>query len=533
MEYQDTGAIDLNHDREAACAVCELNHWESVYTQWGRSTTCTNGHITLYTGFIMAERYNHNKGEFICLDSERAVTPSSSSGNQNGGLLYTTEMERESSNEEQYPHNVEVGCSVCVAQVQAQEVPFVKQLSIKPGGQSYLRNAIHGEWMKIASLNTGQDVTVSYGYTAASGTSSSEADTRMSAQSRAVDMSTCASASYSSEVKVGLSGSVEKGPFKSTLGLEVGFKSTVGVSTCGGETNSESTRVARAVKQSTSWDQSITETRSFSLSIPSQLPAGVPEAETMSTLGVDVWQWQWTIVEGGVEGVSTRTYQAKSQSQFVFVPVSTGASERRPCCYPGQEYGVLWYPFNCKTSAGLLPGAENAAHCGVGPPGSNAAEGWSEQEVVQWLGTLGLSSEYTIAYSDTWCGWDWLYDTSGMVHTTAQSCSEKCTENDACQFFVHQSWQGGSYRCTTFSTCNNRMTWLNVGSTVYQRHQWYNSVVAAKKLDGKAIGSLLRIIDESPSSYSSVMNVFGVTPEGATGDALKIMRGLIELRAAR
>ncbi|CAK0799656.1 unnamed protein product [Prorocentrum cordatum] len=65
MEYQNTGAIDANHDHEAACAVCELAHWESVYTQWGRSTTCASGHLTLYTGFIMSERYNHNKGDQI------------------------------------------------------------------------------------------------------------------------------------------------------------------------------------------------------------------------------------------------------------------------------------------------------------------------------------------------------------------------------------------------------------------------------------------------------------------------------------
>ncbi|CAK0844604.1 unnamed protein product [Prorocentrum cordatum] len=523
MEYENTGAIDANHDHEAACVVCELDHWESVYTQWGRSTTCTNNHITLYTGFIMAERYTHHKGEFICVDSERKVTPNSNGGNHNGGLLYTTEMEQGASDEEKYPHNVEVGCSVCVAQAQSQEVPFVRQTYIGSDGETYYRNAIHGEWVKIASMNIGQDVTVSYGYTSSSGTSSSEAETQSSAQSRAVDASMCTSASFevSASIKV------------KTPAASVGYKfaSSWGSSACSSETDAESSSVARATTQGTSWDQSVTETRSFSLSIPSQLPAGVPEAEAISTRGVDVWQWQWNIIEAAHEGVGEKAFEAKAQSRFLFAPVPAGTSERRPCCYPGQEYGILWYPFNCRTSAGLLPGAEHAAHCGVGPPGVHGAEEWSQQEVVEWLGTLGLSSEYTIAYPDTWCADGTLYD-AWHVHTTAQSCSEKCTENDACQFFL---WgvSSGSYRCATFGTCNTQHTYNDGDPNVYQKQQWYNDVAAAKKLDGKAIASLLRIIDESPSSFNAVMNVFGVAPEGATGDALKIMRGLVELRASR
>jgi hypothetical protein len=461
MEYQDTDAIDHNEMHEAACAVCELDHWESVYTQWGRSTTCTNGHITLYTGFVMAHHYTHQRSEFICVDSERAAIPGSSSGNENGGNLYTTEFQCPSEcHLEKYPSEVEVGCAVCVAEVESQEVPFVRETFVSPqDGNLYLKNAIHGEWEKIASLTTGQDVTVSYGYKASSGTSSSERDTEQSARSRAVDLKSCASSSFTTSVSTAISVEVEiKGPFGNggSVGYEneAGFSSSTGLETCGGQTSEQTTRVARSVAQGSKWSQSITETQSFSLSMPSQIPAGVAEADAISRLGVDVWQWRWIIVEGASEGVSTKMYHAKAQSRFVFTPVPSGDTERRPCCYPGQEYGVLWYPFNCKTSAGLLPGAENAAHCGVGPPGGYAAAGWTEQEVVAWLGTLDLSKPYS-------------------------------------------------------------------------------SEVAAKQLDGPAIDSLLRIIDESPSSYSSVMNVFGITPEGPTGDALKIMRGLIVLRSTR
>jgi len=455
MEYQNTGAIDANHDHEAACAVCELDHWESVYTQWGRSTTCTNGHITLYTGFVLAERYNHNKGEFLCVDSGREVIPGSNSGNQNGGLLYTTEMEQGSSDEEKYPHNVEVGCAVCAAQAEAQEVPFVRETVIGPDGEPLLKNAIHGEWVKIASLAAGQDVTVSYGYKTAAGTSSSEADTQQSAQSRAVDLTKCSSSSFSHTFTAETSTSVSAGgpavKVKATQTKSFAFTSATGSETCGGTTTTEKTSIARDVSRATSWDQSITETRSFSLSIPTQIPAGVPEAETILTLGVDVWQWRWTIFESGREGVSASAFEAKADSKFLFAPVPSGATERRPCCYPGQEYGVLWYPFNCKSSEGLLPGAEDAAHCKVGPPGGSVAEHWSADEVVAWLGTLELS-------------------------------------------------------------------------------QAYHAVVADRALDGPAIEALVRFVDESPASYSAVRSAFGEIP---SGDALKILRGLVELRSAR
>jgi hypothetical protein len=58
----------------------------------------------------------------------------------------------------------------------------------------------------------------------------------------------------------------------------------------------------------------------------------------------------------------------------------------------------------------------------------------------------------------------------------------------------------------------------------------YNTEVDARKLDGPAIESLLRFVDESPGSYSAMANVFGTIP---TGDALKILRGLMQLRSAR
>jgi len=536
MEYQNTGAIDANHDHEAACAVCELDHWESVYTQWGRSTTCTNGHITLYTGFVLAERYNHNKGEFLCVDSGREVIPGSNSGNQNGGLLYTTEMEQGSSDEEKYPHNVEVGCAVCAAQAEAQEVPFVRETVIGPDGEPLLKNAIHGEWVKIASLAAGQDVTVSYGYTSSSGTSSSEAETQSSAQSRAVDASMCTSASFevSASIKV------------KTPAASVGYKfaSSWGSSACSSETDAESSSVARATTQGTSWDQSVTETRSFSLSIPSQLPAGVPEAEAISTRGVDVWQWQWNIIEGAHEGVGEKAFEAKAQSRFLFAPVPAGTSERRPCCYPGQEYGILWYPFNCKTAEGLLPGAESAAHCKVGAPGDSPAQQWSAQEVVEWLDTLGLGASQAPPPAA------WTQDGTCILGPGSQRLLVQDDTSEGTSYpddmRAADCWSAcvarGSYGCCriNYDWTPARCHWDPTGMTStpstgsshwasnIQAH--WQAVVAARKLDGPAIDSLVRFVDESPATYTAIGNVFGTI---STGDALKILRGLIQLRSAR
>ena len=115
VEYQNTGAVDKNNDHDAGCVVCEHETAASVYVQWGRKS-CTNGHNTLYWGLIMADHYTHQKSLYICVDWERAAHATSSTGNQNGGLLYTTEMQtngHSSGDEKQYGHDRELSCAVC------------------------------------------------------------------------------------------------------------------------------------------------------------------------------------------------------------------------------------------------------------------------------------------------------------------------------------------------------------------------------------------------------------------------------------
>ena len=118
VEYENNGGHNTatfglpNGDGDAACTVCQRPAHQQTYVQWGRSSSCSNGHTTEYTGLVMASHYTHSKSEYVCVDRERAVHSRSSGANENGGLLYFTEMERGSA-DEVYPHNREVGCSVC------------------------------------------------------------------------------------------------------------------------------------------------------------------------------------------------------------------------------------------------------------------------------------------------------------------------------------------------------------------------------------------------------------------------------------
>merc|ERR1712025_1225382 len=114
VEYQNTGAVDKNHDKDAACAVCQQKSATGriPYVQWGRKT-CSGGQKTEYYGVIMASHYGQQKSEFICVDWERAFHKTSNNGSQNGGLLYTTEMEQGSAMST-YTHDTELSCAVCV-----------------------------------------------------------------------------------------------------------------------------------------------------------------------------------------------------------------------------------------------------------------------------------------------------------------------------------------------------------------------------------------------------------------------------------
>ena len=91
-EYENTGALDKNNDKDAACAMCQRPLARQTYVQWGRQT-CSNGHLLEYKGLIMADRHNHHKSEHVCVDFERAAH--SASSDHNDCLLYTSPSPRD------------------------------------------------------------------------------------------------------------------------------------------------------------------------------------------------------------------------------------------------------------------------------------------------------------------------------------------------------------------------------------------------------------------------------------------------------
>merc|ERR1712139_254884 len=117
IEYQNTGSLDKNHDKDAACVVCQHKTASQVYTQGGRSNSCSNGHSTVYTGYVMSSYYCQHKQDWVCVDKDRAYHKTSINADQNGGMWYTTEMEGGSTDEVLYPHDREVGCAVCGVQI--------------------------------------------------------------------------------------------------------------------------------------------------------------------------------------------------------------------------------------------------------------------------------------------------------------------------------------------------------------------------------------------------------------------------------
>lgn len=115
VEYVDNGILDKSNHEDAACVVCKHNTAKSVYVQWGRSG-CSHGHITQYSGLIMASRSAYHKSENICVDLELAAHSTSIAYKADtSGRLYTTEFasDREGVEYQMYIKNRELACAVC------------------------------------------------------------------------------------------------------------------------------------------------------------------------------------------------------------------------------------------------------------------------------------------------------------------------------------------------------------------------------------------------------------------------------------
>ena len=108
-EYEE-GA---NANGDVACAVCGRAGISQVYVQWGRSSSCSNGHTTLYTGVVMGDHYSHKRHDYLCMDPRHAGHAGSSSTNSNGQLWYRATMTSGAADTSLYPAGTPIGCSVC------------------------------------------------------------------------------------------------------------------------------------------------------------------------------------------------------------------------------------------------------------------------------------------------------------------------------------------------------------------------------------------------------------------------------------
>jgi hypothetical protein len=109
-EYQNTGAVDSNHDQDAVCSVCAVQG--ATYTQWGRNV-CPSGQRSEYSGYIMSTHYTQQKSTFVCVDQARMYTKRSLNTNHDGNLWYTTEFEAGSLPGGIFTHHAEAECAQC------------------------------------------------------------------------------------------------------------------------------------------------------------------------------------------------------------------------------------------------------------------------------------------------------------------------------------------------------------------------------------------------------------------------------------
>ena len=115
VEYQMFGNIPsanlhLNDD-DVPCAVCYVSTRLTLLMIPGRFT-CPNNWTREYYGYLMAERYNHQRSTFECVD----VSPETRNGgqsNHNGAVFYPVEPRCGSLPCPPYEEQKEMTCVVC------------------------------------------------------------------------------------------------------------------------------------------------------------------------------------------------------------------------------------------------------------------------------------------------------------------------------------------------------------------------------------------------------------------------------------
>merc|ERR1711937_35465 len=109
-----------SREKDASCALCMAKEEGEVYVQWGRATSCSNQHKTMYNGLIMASHWSDDwKGEYVCVDPAMEVHKYTGPiGERDKGHThrwYTTDATASSLDTAKYKKDQDLGCSVCLA----------------------------------------------------------------------------------------------------------------------------------------------------------------------------------------------------------------------------------------------------------------------------------------------------------------------------------------------------------------------------------------------------------------------------------
>ena len=117
-ETYSTGIFSSGlHDHDVPCAVCRVTRRTSQMMIPGRNV-CPAGWTREYKGYLMAEKYDHHRSMYTCVDSYPDYTRGSHV-DRNGALFYFVEGRCGSLPCKPYIAGRELTCAVCTRQVQA------------------------------------------------------------------------------------------------------------------------------------------------------------------------------------------------------------------------------------------------------------------------------------------------------------------------------------------------------------------------------------------------------------------------------
>ena len=103
--------VHRRHNTEVPCAVCHVSDRTAVYMVPAKYT-CPTGWTREFYGYLMAEKYNHHRSQFTCMDiAFKSVT--GSSANLDGLLFYFVEGRCGSLPCPPYDNAKEFSCAVC------------------------------------------------------------------------------------------------------------------------------------------------------------------------------------------------------------------------------------------------------------------------------------------------------------------------------------------------------------------------------------------------------------------------------------